>query len=298
MIAAMTASLTPPSTPVAERRIPTRRISLAETLRDLPHTYAGEDEVLMSHILAAFSAVIPDGEEYFVRTVRHFRGEITDPQLKLDVAGFIGQEAVHGREHRELNDSLQALGYPTKKIEKAVDKALRFRERVMSPHANLACTAALEHFTATFGAVVLGNDEARASLGPVGDFWAWHAMEECEHKAVAFDVFRATGGTERTRKRMMNFITVTFIGGISFEVLIQMLRDPAARTPGARKRTREQLRNSPFLSKQMWRNLRDYNRDGFHPDDHETDHLVEEWRETFFGEDGQLNEFLAATGAA
>lgn len=283
----------PSASVVTERRIPTRRISLAQSLQDMPHTYAGEDEVLMSHILSAFSGVIPDGEEYFVRTVRHFRSEITDPQLKQDVAGFIGQEAVHGREHRELNEALQHLGYPTKKIEEAVDKALRFRERVMSPHANLACTAALEHFTATFGAVVLGNDEARSSLGPVADFWAWHAMEECEHKAVAFDVFRATGGTEKTRKRMMNFICFTFIGGMSLEVFIQLMRDPASRTPAARKRTKYQLRNSPFLSKHMWRQLRDYNREGFHPNDHATDHLVAEWRETYFGEHGRLNEFVA-----
>lgn len=281
-------------TDVAERRISTRRISLARTLRNLPHTYVGPDEVLMSHILAAFSAVIPDGEEYFVRTVRHFRDEITDPQLKLDVSGFIGQEAVHGREHRELNDALQDLGYPTKRIERNVDKALRFRERAMSPHANLACTAALEHFTATFGAMVLGNEEARESLGPLADFWAWHALEECEHKAVAFDVYRATGGSERTRKRMMNFICFTFIGGMSLEIAIATARDKAARTPAAKKRTREVLRNSPFLSRHMWRQLRDYNRDDFHPNDHATDHLVAEWCETYFGADGKLNEFLAS----
>ncbi len=276
-----------------DRKIPTRRISLAQTVGELPHTFIGPDEVLLSHVIATFSAVIPDGEEYFVRTVRHFRDQITDPELKRDVAGFIGQEAVHGREHRELNDALDAIGYPTKKIEQLTDKGLRFRERVMSAHANLACTAALEHFTATFGSTILRDTEARESLGPLADFWAWHALEECEHKAVAFDVFRATGGTEKTRKRMMNFICATFIGGMSMQVLLGLLRDREFYSRAAIRKSIKVFRDSPFFTKALWRDLRDYNRDDFHPNDHQTDDLVAEWRETYFGEHGRLNEFLA-----
>lgn len=279
--------------PRTERKIPTRRISLAQTFSDLPHTFTGPDDVLLSHAIATFSAVIPDGEEYFVRSVRYFRDEVTDPELKRDVAGFIGQEAVHGREHRELNDALAAIGYPTKKIERLTDKGLRFRERVMSPHANLACTAALEHFTATFGSTILRDPEARAALGPVADFWAWHALEECEHKAVAFDLFQATGGREKTRKRMMNFTTATFIGGMSLQVLIGVLGDRAFYNRKALRRSIKFLRTSPFLTKAIWRDLRDYNRDDFHPNDHDTDDLVAEWRETYFGDDGRLSEFLA-----
>src|SRR5690606_18658513 len=93
--------------------------------------------------------VFPDGEDFFVRSVRHYRDRITDPVLKRQVAGFIGQEAMHGREHRALNDRLDELGYPVKRFERFTERGLGFRTRVAPPISNLAATAALEHFTAT-----------------------------------------------------------------------------------------------------------------------------------------------------
>src|SRR5262245_60597872 len=130
------------------RSIPTRRVSFEESLRDLPRHFAADEDLILSHLAAGLSAVFPDGEDYFVRSVRHYRDRITDPELKAQVNGFIGQESTHGREHRVLNDRLAQLGYPTKAFERLTDKGLRFREKVAPPIANLAATAALEHFTA------------------------------------------------------------------------------------------------------------------------------------------------------
>src|SRR5689334_2819962 len=132
-----------------DRVVPTRRISFDESLRDLPRHFAGDDDLIASHVTAGLSAVFPDGEDFFVRSVRHFRDQITDPELKRQVAGFIGQEAMHGREHRDLNDRLDELGYPTKRIERFTKWGLATRERLLSGHDNLAATSALEHFTAT-----------------------------------------------------------------------------------------------------------------------------------------------------
>src|SRR5438874_6501248 len=124
------------------RTVPTRRISFEESLQDLRTHYAADGDLIASHIAAALSAVFPDGEDFFVRSVRHFRDQVTDPALKRQVAGFIGQEAMHGREHRALNDRLDALGYPTKLVERLVERGLRIRERVFTPKSNLAATAA------------------------------------------------------------------------------------------------------------------------------------------------------------
>src|SRR5437870_9840520 len=100
------------STP--QRTVPTRRISFEESLQDLPKHFAADGDLILSHLAASLSSVFPDGEDFFVRSVRHYRDRIEDPQLKRQVAGFIGQEALHGREHRTFNVRLDELGYPTK----------------------------------------------------------------------------------------------------------------------------------------------------------------------------------------
>jgi len=89
-----------------DRKVQTRRLSLDESFQDVPRHFAADDDLIGSHLAATLSAVFPDGEDFFVRSVRHFRDEVTDPALKRQVAGFIGQEAVHGREHRAFNDRL------------------------------------------------------------------------------------------------------------------------------------------------------------------------------------------------
>src|SRR3954454_9073585 len=73
--------------------VPTRRISFEESLRTVPKHFAADGDVVSSHVMANLSSVFPDGEDFFVRSVRHYRDQITDPVLKRQVAGFIGQEA-------------------------------------------------------------------------------------------------------------------------------------------------------------------------------------------------------------
>src|SRR6476660_1381840 len=126
-----------------DRQVPTRRISLEESFRSVPKHFAADGDLILSHVAASLSAVFPDGEDYFVRSVRHYRSQITDPELKRQVAGFIGQEAMHGREHRALNHRLAELGYPTRTFERLTKRGLALRERIASPAANLAATAAL-----------------------------------------------------------------------------------------------------------------------------------------------------------
>lgn len=282
----------------AHRTVPTRRISFEESLQDLPKHFAGEGDLIASHLAAVLSAVFPDGEDFFVRSVRAFRDEVDDPALKRDVAGFIGQEAVHGREHRVLNDRLAELGYRTKKIERGVRFGLRLRDRLAPPIANLAATAALEHYTATLAEVLLRSPEARAQLGTpeLRDVFLWHALEECEHKAVAFDVFKAVGGSERTRTLQMNLITASFIGSITLNLVVSLLGDRETYRRGRLRESIRRMRTSPILTKDVWRRLRDYNRPDFHPDDHDTDELLAEWREELFGDQGRLNHMVA--GAA
>lgn len=271
---------------VPSRDVPARRVRFEYPLDDLPKNFAGDP--IMSYVLMVLSSMFPDGEDYFVRSVRHFRDQITDPELKKQVQGFIGQEALHGREHRAFNDKLAELGYPSKKLERVVRRSLSIRERIQTPHANLATTAALEHFTAVFAERLLSSEEARAELAhdEVRSLFLWHALEESEHKAVAFDVYRHVGGSERTRRLVMNVVTGTFVAGVTVSVVIGVAFDKRARrnVRGALR----QLAASPFLTKDMWTKLRDYVRPEFHPDDYDTTALVAQWRDELFGDDGHL----------
>ena len=271
-----------------------------ESFRDVPKHFAQDEDLISCHITSTLSSVFPDGEDFFVRSVRHFRDQITEPELKRQVAGFIGQEAVHGREHRVFNDRLAELGYPTKKYEWITKRGLAFRERLLPAKSNLAATAALEHFTATLAELVLTNEEIRGLFGneAVRDLYMWHALEESEHKAVAFDVYKAVGGTERMRVWTMNFFRFVFIIAMTAGTIVSLLSDRATYRRGNVRRSWRRLHRSPILQKELWQQLRDYNRPDFHPDDRDTTALVEEWRERLFGQDGTLNDKLAGSGAA
>lgn len=293
-----------PSVPMTQtsnptRKVPTRRISFEESLRDLPKHFADDGDLILSHLAASLSAVFPDGEDFFVRSVRNYRDQITDPELKRQVAGFIGQEAVHGREHRVFNDRLDALGYPTKRFERITKAGLALRERIAPPAANLAATAALEHFTATLAELVLSSEETRDLFGhqEVRNLFLWHALEESEHKAVAFDVYKAVGGTERMRVWTMRFIRWGFVAGMALQIVVSLLLDRATYRPGNLRRSWRRVRQSPVMQRELWDQLCDYDRPDFHPDDRDTNALVEQWRTELFGAEGTLNDKLATSAA-
>jgi predicted metal-dependent hydrolase len=265
-------------------------------LDDVPKHFARDGDIVMSHVLTVLSSVFPDGEDYFVRSVEAVRDRIEDPRLREDVEGFIGQESMHGREHRALNERLGELGYPTRAIGAYVRGLTTFRERLQSERGNLAVTAGLEHYTATLAETLLTDPQARADVGHDGvrHLLLWHALEEAEHKAVAFDVYQHVGGTERMRIATMWVIHMSFVLETSIWTLISLAMDPAARRHPLRVlRSLRRLRRSPFTSPRLLRQLLQYNRRGFHPNDRDTTQLVAEWRSRLFGSEGDLRELLA-----
>jgi predicted metal-dependent hydrolase len=287
-------------TPVPARTIPTRRLEFDYTTGELPRHYAGGDPV-MSHIAAVLSSLFPEGEDFFVRSVRNHRDRIIDPQLTKQVGGFIGQEAIHGREHRTFNQRLQRLGYPTWLIDRLTKAGMGLLARVLPKSYQLAITAALEHYTATLAETLLGNPEARAKLTvpEVQSLFLWHAVEESEHKSVAFDVFETVSGKHRIRAGVMNATTVGFLAAVVAGTALSLALDGHTyRHPVRTARSIGRLRQSPFVSREVIARLRDYNRKGFHPDDHDATELLAEWRATLFGADGTLADKVKRAGAA
>ena len=282
------------------RTVPTRRISFEESLEDLPKHFARDGDLLASHLVAVLSSVFPDGEDFFVRSVRHYRDRITDPILKKQVSGFIGQEAMHGREHRVFNNRLAELGYPTHRLEKLIKFSLGLRTKYAPAKANLAATAALEHFTATLAEALLTDPEIAAHLGHQGvqNLFLWHALEESEHKAVAFDVYKAVGGGERLRVWTMKGLRIGFVFFTAIQVIVSVLGDRATYQRGVLRRSWRTFWASPLLSAEMWRQLKDYDRADFHPDDRDTNELVDRFRTEFFGDAGSMNDLLVTKSAA
>jgi predicted metal-dependent hydrolase len=279
--------------PVPQRSVQTRRIAFAYPPASLDRHYVDGD-LVMSHVVAVLSAMFPPGEDFFVRSVRHFADRVTDPELKRQVAGFIGQEVTHGREHRTLNGRLQQMGYPTRRVERMVGAGLRRNERLFPPSVRLAMTAALEHYTAALAETLLSDPRAQRLLGEseVRSMLLWHALEESEHKAVAFDVFRQVVGEESLRIRVMRFTTFAFLLSVIGHTTASLLADPAAYNPQRLLASLARLRHSPFLSRAVVRRIRDYNRVGFHPDDHDAGPLLERWRGELFGSEGLLVDHL------
>ena len=281
--------MTAPTRICPERSIRTRRMTFGYPQVGSRKHYV-QGDLVMSHIVSVLSALFPEGEDFFIRSVRHYAGQITDPGLTRQVAGFIGQEVTHGREHRELNERLQQLGYPTRRVDRFTKAGLGRNERWYGPRFALAMTAALEHYTATLAEVLLSDPRARELLGDseVREMLLWHALEESEHKSVAFDVYAAAVGDERVRVRAMRFVNVTFLAAIATHTALSLAADRAAYNPVRLIRSVAGLRHSPFLSREVVGRIREYTRPGFHPDHLGGAEQVEAWRAELFGPGGRL----------
>lgn len=62
----------------------------------------------------------PDGEDFFVRSVRNYADRVSDPGQREQVKGFTAQEVTYSREHTALNERLQQMGYPTRFFDRRV----------------------------------------------------------------------------------------------------------------------------------------------------------------------------------
>lgn len=273
----------------------TRRIRFRFGADDGSGKYFVDDDIVFSHFVAGLSGGFPPGEESFIRSVRRFADQITDPLLKKRVAGFIGQEAMHGSEHRRLNARLVEMGYGIDWFDReVVTKGQKRFERRLHGHTHLAMTSAAEHYTAVLAQRLLSSDELQAIPGEreVWNLLNWHALEELEHKSVAFDTYRATGGSEARRIAVMaTMIAITLPFTLS-TLAFSVARDPLARRQPVRlARETYRLFTGPIFRGVM-PELAKYLRPGFHPDDIDTTALLERWQTELFGSKGALVDHL------
>ena len=139
-------------------------------------------------VFNALSLTFPDGERMFMDAVKAYRDRLTG-KLAQDAKGFIAQEAIHSREHHQLNSLIDRARYPVAEIEETIRGRVKMA-RDRGPMAMLISTIALEHFTAMMAEMHARHRDLFETTDPeIEKLWRWHAMEETEHKAVAYDVF-------------------------------------------------------------------------------------------------------------
>ncbi|WP_448761290.1 metal-dependent hydrolase [Acinetobacter tandoii] len=164
----------------------------------------------LTHFMTALSALFPAGEQFFidsVRAVRYHSAIKENEALQKEISAFIGQEAMHTQEHVGFNASAQKYGHDVACLEQQTDKVIQgFRKAaailfkpvgVTQEMIDLMGTTALEHFTATIASQLLINRHIQELMTDetMSTMWYWHAIEENEHKAVAYDVFEGVFGT-------------------------------------------------------------------------------------------------------
>lgn len=239
----------------------------------------------ISHFYDALSLTFPLGERFFIDSVRRFADQVTDPELQRDIKAFYAQEATHSREHSHYNKLLSAHGIPVEKFERLMERALHFLQKYMPAKSQLAATCAYEHYTALFAESILGDPRVMAGAHPLyRDLWRWHAMEEEEHKAVAFNVYQSLGwkpGDYIRRVLIMGVATIDFMIAIPLLQLWLMIKTGNAFNLRAWAAAFWHLWVSPGIWRHVMLGVFSYLKPGFHPNQRKVNPAVLEWRKHY-----------------
>ncbi|AJD48675.1 metal hydrolase [Isoalcanivorax pacificus W11-5] len=237
---------------------------------------------------AMLSGFFPPGERYFMESVRQFRDRVTDDNLRAAISGFMGQEAIHGREHDRLNELLAERGFDMKAPDRFVRIGLAILEKLPAS-TRLAATTFMEHFTALLAEQLLEDKQFRQQADPeMIKIWQWHALEELEHKAVAYDVYELVGNTrtERVAAALASMLVLLPMLGITWSWMLAQDRQ-LGNVPDNIKGLSILFGRGGFVSRILPR-LPEFMGACFHPDNHDTKALESRWRDKLFAEGGDL----------
>jgi predicted metal-dependent hydrolase len=219
-----------------------------------------------TQIVNALHLIFPMGERFFVRAVRHYQDQITDPTLREQIKGFFGQEGRHAHQHELAFDLLEAQGYEIQPFLRLYKKvAYDWIERVSPPGLRLAATAALEHYTAILAEGALEHGTIDAMHPSMRDLLRWHAAEEIEHKAVAFDVLKQVNPSYALRMAGMAVATTTLISFWVLGVVMLLRQEKGLSRLEILRQLRAIRQREPILSRVFLRGLREYLKRDFHP---------------------------------
>jgi predicted metal-dependent hydrolase len=226
----------------------------------------------------ALSITFPRGEAFFVESVKAFR-DGADPKLEREIRSFITQEVMHSREHVAFNKRVTEAGYKIDHLEQVVADSLELtkdRPQIL----NLAVTMALEHYTAIMAHMMLKDPKYYAGADPeLTEMWRWHAIEEIEHKGVAYDTWlhATTDWSRWTRWKvktiMMLLVSRTFWSK-RWEGTLDLLAQDGITGAKAKARLLWYLLGTPGILRRLAPAWAAFFLPGFHPWNHDDRPLI------------------------
>lgn len=226
----------------------------------------------------ALSVTFPRGEAFFIESVKAFR-EGVPPRLEREIKAFVSQEVMHSREHIAFNKRVVDAGYDVSHLEQVVIESLELtknRPQIL----NLAVTMALEHYTAMMASMMLrrpsyweGIDAETVSM------WKWHAIEEIEHKGVAYDTWlHATKDWSRWKRWKVKAIMMVLVSRTFWvrriEGTLELLAQDGITGWKAKAGLAKYLLLSPGVLPRMLPAWLAYFMPGFHPWNHDDRALI------------------------
>ncbi|WP_312968497.1 metal-dependent hydrolase [Acinetobacter gerneri] len=240
---------------------------------------------IMSHLLTALSSTFPIGEQFFVHSVRNVRDKVSDEKLQAQIAVFIGQEAMHSKAHADFNDAWRRDDYNLDRFQAWLARQDKFIKST-HPKLQLAVTCAFEHFTALLGGYILRNPEVLSTLDDDAiKLWVWHAIEEIEHRAVAFDVYQAVYADDKVRRRVMRNVTTGFASLTFYSASRLFMQDWKKSVPKIMGNAHGIYLISKMLISLIPEYL-SYYKDDFHPSEIDYSKIVAYWKERLADEYG------------
>ncbi|OTG75100.1 metal-dependent hydrolase [Acinetobacter sp. ANC 4169] len=251
----------------------------------------------LTHFMTALSALFPAGEKFFIDSVRAVRNHpaIKDNQaLQKEISAFIGQEAMHTQEHVGFNASAQKYGHDVASLDAKTDTVIQTTRKLFAKVAkplgitqemvDLTATTALEHFTATIASELLRNQHIQDLMTDktMATMWAWHAIEENEHKAVAYDVFEGVFGrgikAYALRTGSLTLAMVILFITQSYFLARLLNEDKQFNLESLKDIYSYAYSPSKGIITGMGKEMLAYFRPGFHPNDLDTVSLLATWK--------------------
>lgn len=231
-------------------------------------TYYDAGNIILTSEWETLGLIIPSGERFFIRSVQRLASRARNPKLKLQINGFIGQEAMHAKETERSLEPLIRRGFPIRQIQESMEKVISFFEHIVPAKLALAGTAAIEHYTAVLSLWHLSTQYSRQYIAsPFREHVQWHGAEELEHKAVAFDLLQEVA-PHNYLLRTFGFLVGIMVVWVSFRSIMLKLLKWEGLTHAQIRAERKRARKIRFpLMKLNFPHLLMYLKPGFHPND-------------------------------